>query len=92
MLQLILFDLSRALRPGAGTLVRGHVYGLGRVPASMQADLGLGGGLLLTRALQRAAAQMAERDRCDADRLLAILCALAAARGFGPLEWESEDA
>ena len=38
MLQLLLFDLARALRPRAATLRHAHVRGLGRVPAALRAD------------------------------------------------------
>lgn len=88
MLRLLLFDLARALRPGAATLGHAHVRGLGLVPAALRADLGLGGSLLLTRAIDRADRQIEDRQNRDASRLLAILCDLASRRGFGPLEWD----
>ena len=92
MLHLLLFDLARALRPRPATLRHGQIAALRRIPASVRGDLGLGGGLLLTRALERAEAQLADRRHRDADRLLAILSGLAARRGFGALDWDEDGA
>ena len=90
MFRLLHFDVARALRPSAATVARRRLAGLGRVPASLHGDLGLGGGMLLTRATEYADRHLAERHRRDAAWLLAILCGLAARRGFGALEWDVE--
>lgn len=91
MLRLILFDVTRALRPRASTLIRGYVAGLGRVPATVHADLGVGSGLQFTRAVERVDKHLAARRRGDAAWLLSILSQIACKRGFGPLEWECDD-
>ena len=91
MLKLLFFDVTQALRPRASTLIRGHAAGLGRVPSMVRADLGLGSGLLFTRAVERADDQLADQRRRDAAWLLSILSEMACRRGFGPLEWDPED-
>lgn len=91
MLRLLLFDVTQAFRPRASTLVRGHAAGLGRVPQLVRTDLGLGSGLLFTRAVERADKQLAARRRRDAAWLLSILSEMACRRGFGPLEWDPDD-
>lgn len=91
MLKLLAFDIIQAFRPRASTLIRGHAAGLGRVPRMVHNDLGLGSGLLFTRAVERADEQLAARRRRDAAWLLSILSEMACRRGFGPLEWDPED-
>lgn len=92
MLRLILFDIARALRPRLRGLTHGHLAGLNRLPGCLHADLGFGGDMLFTRALHSAERQRAERNRRDAARLLSILSEITRRRGFGPLEWERDDA
>lgn len=91
MFRLLLFDVTQAFRPRASTLIRGHAAGLGRVPPMVHNDLGLGSGLLFTRAVERADEQLAARHRHDAAWLLSILSEMACRRGFGPLEWDPDD-
>ena len=92
MLQLLLFDTARALRPGRSTLIHGHLCGLERVPACTRADLGLAGDMCLGRAAERADRQVDERRRGESARLLGILSEIARQRGFGPVAWEIDDA
>lgn len=91
MLRLLLFDVTRALRPRAGTLIRGYAAGLGRVPPMVRADLGLGPGLRFARAVEGAGGQIAARRSGDAAWLLSILSEIARRRGFGPVEWDCDD-